>query len=166
MIAPGEVRPGDVVLLSGGVGRHGMAVMAAREGLEFESIIESDCAPLARPDLALLEAGLDVHRMHDLTRGGLASAMVEIATASRLPLHLDESAIPVREDVRGACEVLGFDPCYVANEGRFTVIVGRGDADRALAILREHDVSQGAVRAGGATRVMDMPSGEQPPRIC
>ena len=148
VIAPGQVRMGDVVLLSGDLGRHGMAVMAAREGLEFESAIESDCAPLARPALALLEAGLDVHCMRDLTRGGLASAMVEIATASRLHLHLDESAIPVREDVRGACEVLGFDPCYVANEGRFVVIVAPPDADRALAILREHEVSQGAVRLG------------------
>ena len=182
VIAPGQVRMGDVVLLSGDLGRHGMAVMAAREGLEFESAIESDCAPLARPALALLEAGLDVHCMRDLTRGGLASAMVEIATASRLHLHLDESLIPVREDVRGACEVLGFDPCYVANEGRFVVIVAPPDADRALAILREHEVSQGAVRLGdvtaapaglvtlrsriGVTRVMDMLSGEQLPRIC
>ncbi len=182
VIAPGQVRMGDVVLLSGDLGRHGMAVMAAREGLEFESAIESDCAPLARPALALLAAGLDVHCMRDLTRGGLASAMVEIATASRLHLHLDESLIPVREDVRGACEVLGFDPCYVANEGRFVVIVAPADADRALAILREHDVSQGAVRLGdvtathaglvtlrsriGATRVMDMLIGEQLPRIC
>ncbi len=182
VIAPGQVRPGDVVLLSGDLGRHGMAVMAAREGLEFESAIESDCAPLVRPALALLEAGLDVHCMRDLTRGGLASAMVEIATASRLHLHLDESAIPVREDVRGACEVLGFDPCYVANEGRFVAIVSPADAERALAILREHDVSRGAVRLGdvtatlaglvtlrsriGATRVMDMLSGEQLPRIC
>ena len=182
VIAPGQVRMGDVVLLSGDLGRHGMAVMAAREGLEFESAIESDCAPVARPALALLEAGLDVHCMRDLTRGGLASAMVEIATASRLHLHLDESLIPVREDVRGACEVLGFDPCYVANEGRFVVIVAPADADRALAILREHEVSQGAVRLGdvtathaglvtlrsriGATRVMDMLSGEQLPRIC
>ena len=182
VIAPGQVRLGDAILLSGDLGRHGMAVMAAREGLEFESAIESDCAPLARPALALLEAGLDVHCMRDLTRGGLASAMVEIATASRLHLHLDESAIPVREDVRGACEVLGFDPCYVANEGRFALMVAPADADRALAILREHDVSQGAVRVGdvtdrhpglvtlrsriGATRVMDMLSGEQLPRIC
>lgn len=182
LVAPSRVRPGDVVLLSGDLGRHGMAVMAAREGLEFESAIESDCAPLAAPALALLDAGLDVHCMRDLTRGGLASAMVEIAAASRRHLHLDEAAIPVRDDVRGACEVLGFDPCYVANEGRFTIIVPPEHAERALAILRSHDVSQGAVRIGevddrhaglvtlrshiGATRVMDMLSGEQLPRIC
>lgn len=182
VIAPMSVRDGDVVLLSGDIGRHGMAVMAAREGLEFESAIESDCAPLAEPALALLDAGLDVHCMRDLTRGGLASAMVEIAVASGLHLHLEEPAIPVRDDVRGACELLGFDPCYVANEGRFVVILPAGDADRALAVLRGFEVSGGAVRIGavgdtqaglvtirssiGATRVMDMLSGEQLPRIC
>ena len=182
VIAPMSVRPGDVVLLSGDIGRHGMAVMAAREGLEFESAILSDCAPVAAPALALLDAGLDVHCMRDLTRGGLASAVVEIATASGLHLHLEESAIPVRDDVRGACEVLGFDPCYVANEGRFIVILPASDAERALAVLRCFDVSAQAVRIGavsdtpaglvtlrstiGATRVMDMLSGEQLPRIC
>jgi len=182
VIAPTSVRAGDVVLLSGDLGRHGMAVMAAREGLEFESAIESDCAPLTGPALALLDNGLDVHCMRDLTRGGLASAVVEIATASGLHLHLDEAAIPVREDVRGACEVLGFDPCYVANEGRFIVIVAPADADRALDVLRGFAVSSDAVRVGdvtathaglvtlrsriGATRVMDMLSGEQLPRIC
>jgi hydrogenase expression/formation protein HypE len=182
VIAPMSVRDGDVVIVSGDLGRHGMAVMAAREGLEFESAIESDCAPVAEPALALLAEGLAVHCMRDLTRGGLASAMVEIATASGLHLHLDERSIPVREDVRGACEVLGFDPCYVANEGRFVVILPAEDADRALAVLRGFDVSSGAVRIGtvdttpaglvtlrssiGATRVMDMLSGEQLPRIC
>lgn len=120
--------------------------------------------------------------MRDLTRGGLASAVVEIATASGLHLHLEEAAIPVRDDVRGACEVLGFDPCYVANEGRFIVILPAADADRALAVLRGFEVSGAAVRIGdvsetpaglvtlrshiGATRVMDMLSGEQLPRIC
>ena len=172
VIAPMSVRAGDVVIVSGDLGRHGMAVMAAREGLEFESAIESDCAPVAEPALALLAEGLAVHCMRDLTRGGLASAMVEIATASGLHLHLDELAIPVREDVRGACEVLGFDPCYVANEGRFVVILPAEDADRALALLRGFEVSSGAVRIGtvgetpaglvtlrssiGATRIMDM----------
>jgi hydrogenase expression/formation protein HypE len=182
VIAPMSVRPGDVVLLSGDLGRHGMAVMAAREGLEFESNIESDCAPVAAPVLAVLEAGLDVHCLRDLTRGGLASAVVEIAQASGLHVRLEEDALPVREDVRGACEILGFDPIYVANEGRFVAFLPEADADRALAIMRAHDASAGAVRIGavsgrpqglvtlrsriGATRVVDMLSGEQLPRIC
>ncbi|MEZ5288362.1 MAG: hydrogenase expression/formation protein HypE [Vicinamibacterales bacterium] len=181
-IAPSSVRPGDVVIVSGDIGRHGMAVMAAREGLEFESAIESDCAPVNDAALALIDAGLDVHCLRDLTRGGLASAVVEIATTSGLHLHLVEEAIPVREDVAGACEVLGFDPCYVANEGRFIAIVPEADADRALRVLQGIEVSSAAVRIGhveadphglvtltsriGATRVMDLLSGEQLPRIC
>ncbi len=182
VIAPMRVRSGDVLLLSGDLGRHGMAVLAAREGLEFESNIESDCAPVVAPVLAMLEAGIDVHCLRDLTRGGLASAVVEIAQASGLHIRLEEDAVPVREDVRGACEILGFDPIYVANEGRFVAFVPEAEADRALAILRGHDVSAGSVRIGavserpqglvtlrsriGATRVVDMLSGEQLPRIC
>lgn len=182
VVAPMSVRPGDVVLLSGDLGRHGMAVMAAREGLEFESNIESDCAPVAAPVLALLEAGIDVHCLRDLTRGGLASAVVEIAQASALHVRLEEDALLVREDVRGACEILGFDPIYVANEGRFVAFIPEAEADRALGIMRAHDVSAGSVRIGavtdspqglvtlrgriGATRVVDMLSGEQLPRIC
>lgn len=182
VITPMSVRAGDVVLLSGDLGRHGMAVMAAREGLEFESDIESDCAPLSAPVLALLEAGVDVHCLRDLTRGGLASAVVEIAQASGLHIRLDEDSLPVREDVRGACEILGFDPIYVANEGRFIAFVPEADARRAFDIMRSHAVSEGVVRVGmvserpeglvtlrsriGATRVVDMLSGEQLPRIC
>ncbi|MBP6716978.1 MAG: hydrogenase expression/formation protein HypE [Acidobacteria bacterium] len=182
VVAPTTVRDGDVVLLSGDLARHGMAVMAVREGLEFESNIESDCAPVAAPVLALLEAGVDVHCLRDLTRGGLASAVVEIAQASDLAIRLEETALPVREDVRGACEILGFDPIYVANEGRFVVFVPERDADRALRILQSHPVSSGATPIGtvaaspkglvtlrsriGATRIVDMLSGEQLPRIC
>jgi len=182
VIAPASLQPGDVILLSGDVGRHGMAVMAAREGLEFESDIESDCAPLAGPVLALLEAGVPIHCLRDLTRGGLASAAVEIAEASGLHLRLDERAIPVREDVQGACEILGFDPLYIANEGRFIAFVPAEAVDRALEILRRFAVTTGAVVVGevsgaprslvtltsriGATRVVDMLSGEQLPRIC
>src|SRR4029079_12907368 len=109
------VRPGDAVVLSGDLGRHGMAIMSIREGLEFETTIESDCAPLAEPVLALLEAGVDVHCLRDLTRGGLASALNEIATAGKVQVDIDERLIPVRDQVQGACEILGLDPLYVAN---------------------------------------------------
>jgi hydrogenase expression/formation protein HypE len=181
-IAPQGVRSGDAVLLSGDIGRHGMAVMAAREGLQFESAIESDCASLAAPVLALLDAGLDVHCLRDLTRGGVASAVVEIAETTGFHIRLKEALIPVREDVRGACEILGFDPLYVANEGRFIAFVPADAADRALEVLRTFAVSGEAVLIGtvedaphglvtmksriGATRVVDMLSGEQLPRIC
>jgi hydrogenase expression/formation protein HypE len=181
-IAPASVRPGDVVILSGDVGRHGMAVMAVREGLEFESAIESDCAPLAAPVMALLEEGVAVHCLRDLTRGGLATAVVEIAQAAGLHVRLDEAAIPIREDVSAACEILGFDPLYVANEGRFIAVVAHDDADRAMDIMRRFDVARGSVVIGGvrdtprglvdltsrigASRVVDMLSGEQLPRIC
>ncbi|HKW02510.1 MAG TPA: hydrogenase expression/formation protein HypE [Vicinamibacterales bacterium] len=182
VVAPASVRPGDVIVLSGDIGRHGMAVMGAREGLEFESAIESDCAPLAAPVLALLDDGIDVHCLRDLTRGGLATSLVEIAEASRCHLRIEEIAIRVREDVRGACEILGFDPLYVANEGRFVAIVPRGAADRTLRVLQAFDVTAGAavigvvseapaglVTAGsriGASRIIDMLTGEQLPRIC
>jgi hydrogenase expression/formation protein HypE len=181
-IGPGRVRSGDVVVLSGDIGRHGMAVMAAREGLEFESAIESDCAPVAEPVMALFEAGVDVHCLRDLTRGGLASALVEIARSSNLHIRIDDAAIPVREDVRGACEILGFDPLYVANEGRFVAFVPAESADVALEVLGRFETSAGARLVGrvldspqglvtersriGATRVVDLLSGEQLPRIC
>ena len=182
LIAPASVRAGDAVILSGDLGRHGMAIMAAREGLGFESEIASDCAPLAAPVLALLAAGVEVHCLRDLTRGGLASALVEIAQASRLHVHVDETAIPTREDVRAACEILGFDPLYVANEGRFVAFVAAADAARAVATLQGHAVTSEARVIGsvegepaglvtlkssiGANRVVDMLSGEQLPRIC
>jgi len=181
-ISPAAVRTGDVLLLSGDLGRHGIAIMAAREGLEFESAIESDCAALSGLVMELLEAGIAIHCMRDLTRGGLASALVEIAETSRLHITIEESAIPVREDVRGACEILGFDPLYVANEGRFVAFIDPADAPRALAIAHAHTLGQNANLIGtvaaqpenlvtmkstiGATRIVDMISGEQLPRIC
>jgi hydrogenase expression/formation protein HypE len=159
-----------------------MAVMAAREHLSFESAIESDCAPLAAPVLALLEAGVTVHCLRDLTRGGLASALVEIAQTAGLHVHVRESAIPVREDVAAACEILGFDPLYVANEGRMVVFVPAADADRAARVLADFDTTAAVVAIGqtddapaglvtlesriGATRIVDMLSGEQLSRIC
>jgi len=181
-ISPASVRPGDVLLLSGDIGRHGIAIMAAREGLAFESEIRSDCAALGSIVAGLFRENLAIHCLRDLTRGGLASALVEIAEAGRLHIRIDETAIPVREDVRGACEILGFDPLYVANEGRFIAFAEPQDAERALAVLREHPLGRDARIIGyttaappgivtlksriGATRIVDMISGEQLPRIC
>jgi hydrogenase expression/formation protein HypE len=179
-ISPANVHSGDVILLSGDIGRHGMAIMAAREGLAFESVIESDCAPLVDPVFKLLDAGIEVHCLRDLTRGGLASALVEIAGDSCHHIHIDEAAIPVSEEVRGACEILGLDPMYVANEGRFIAFVPSSCVDHAFSILREarsdaatigqvQSSSDGVVTMRssiGATRIVDMISGEQLPRIC
>ncbi len=181
-IAPASVQPNDVILLNGDLGRHGMAIMAVREGLEFESAIASDCAPLAEPVLKLLEAGIEIHCLRDLTRGGLASALNEIAEVARRQINIEERAIPIREDVQGACEILGFDPLYVANEGRFIAIVKPADAEAALAILRSHTLGAEASIIGkvmadtngwvtmkskiGVNRIVDMLSGEQLPRIC
>jgi hydrogenase expression/formation protein HypE len=181
-VAPARVRSGDMVLLNGDVGRHGIAIMAVREGLAFDSVIESDSAPVVDLVMQLLDEGVEIHCMRDLTRGGLASAAVEIAEASGLEIRLDEKTIPVREDVRGACELLGFDPLYVANEGRFIAFVPPASAEKALQILRSHALGQGAAVIGqansghagmvamtnaiGTTRMIDMLSGEQLPRIC
>ncbi|MCS6936971.1 MAG: hydrogenase expression/formation protein HypE [Candidatus Bipolaricaulota bacterium] len=182
VIAPQSVRPGDGVLLNGDLGRHGIAIMAVREGLAFESAIESDCAPLADLVLRLLEAQIEIHCLRDLTRGGLASALCEIAKTAQLTISIDERAIPIREEVQGACEILGLDPLYVANEGRFVAFVAPDHVERALAILRAHSPEGGAALIGrvseqkeglvtlksriGVTRVLDMLSGEQLPRIC
>ena len=181
-IHPDAVQPGDVVLLNGDVGRHGTCIMAGREGLAFDSELQSDCAPLHTAVQRLLENGIAVHGLRDCTRGGLATTLVEIARARGLRIHLDGPAIPVREDVRGACEMLGLDPLYVANEGRFIALVPPDQAEQALALLRQDPQGAGAVRIGsvlnespglltlrseiGSTRVLDMLSGEQLPRIC
>ncbi|HLJ67604.1 MAG TPA: hydrogenase expression/formation protein HypE [Chloroflexota bacterium] len=181
-IGPAQVRPGDVVILSGDIGRHGIAIMAVREGLEFETTIESDCSPLTGAVLPLLDAGIDVHCLRDLTRGGLASALVEIAESAGLHISIVEEKIPVRPDVQGACEILGYDPIYVANEGRFVCFVPAGEATRALEIMRGTVPGRDATVIGsvaedgdhvvtmtsriGVDRVVDMLSGEQLPRIC
>jgi hydrogenase expression/formation protein HypE len=182
VIAPSRVAPGDAVLLSGDIGRHGIAIMSVREGLQFESAIQSDCAPLAAPVLALLDAGIELHCLRDLTRGGLGSALVEIAETARVGIHIEETAIAVRDEVRGACEILGLDPLSVANEGRFIAFVPVAQAERALTVMRAHpqgveacligrvnDQSPGLVTLKssiGATRIVDLPGGEQLPRIC
>ncbi len=181
-IAPQNVRPGDAILISGDVGRHGMAIMAVREGLEFESRIESDSAPVHEAVLDLLKAGIEIHCLRDLTRGGLASALNEIAETAGVKIAIEEKSVPVREDVHAACEMLGLDPLHVANEGRFIAFVAAKDSARALEILRRHGVSAIAALIGevadksgplvtlqsaiGVRRILDMASGEQLPRIC
>ena len=181
-IAPDSVQIGDVIILSGDIGRHGIAIMAQREGLSFESEIESDSASVASAVLALFDADIEVHCLRDLTRGGLASALVEIAQKSQSHIHIQEPLIPVREDVRGACEILGLDPLYIANEGRFIAFIPHEDAENALSILRQDPVSTSALIIGqvtnerqgqvtitstiGVQRIVDMLSGEQLPRIC
>lgn len=184
IIGPAALQAGDAILLSGDIGRHGVAILSKREGLAFESEIVSDCAHLTPAIMALIEAGVELHCLRDLTRGGLSTALVELAEASRLRLVADEEIVPVSDEVRGACEILGLDPMYVANEGRFVACVAAGDAALALDILRGFPVTAGAVIAGeiqpdlrqqgraivrtgfGVERIVDRLSGEQLPRIC
>lgn len=181
-IAPQFVQPGDLLLINGDLGRHGIAIMAMREGLEFETTIESDSAAIADLVMQLLAADIEIHCLRDLTRGGLASTLNEIATAAKVTIDIDETAIPIREDVYGACEILGFDPLYVANEGRFVAFIPSQYRDRALQIMAQHPLGADASLIGkvtdkgrplvtmqskiGASRIIDMLSGEQLPRIC
>lgn len=181
-INPKNVKPGDSVIVSGDLGRHGMAIMSAREGLEFESPIISDCAPLWEIVSDLLENNIEIHCLRDLTRGGLASALNEIAKAAGVQIEIDETLVPVSEHVKAACEILGLDPLYVANEGRMVVIVPESCATKALEIIHSHDTGKDAEIIGevrrdnpglvtrrsaiGTQRILDMLSGEQLPRIC
>ncbi len=181
-ISPARVRPGDAIILSGDLGRHGMAVMSVREGLGFEANLQSDCASLAGLVEAMLAAGRNIHCLRDLTRGGLAAALNEIAADARVGIELEESAIPVSEPVAGACEILGLDPLYVANEGRLAAFVPPETADRMLNAMQKHPASCGPAIIGkttaehpgtvvlrsrlGSGRIVDMLSGEQLPRIC
>jgi hydrogenase expression/formation protein HypE len=182
-IAPNSIEPGDLIILNGDLGRHGMAIMAVREGLEFETTIESDLAPCNSLVVKLLAAELTIHCLRDLTRGGLASALNEIAIAAGVSIQIKELAIPVREDVQGACEILGFDPLYVANEGRFITFVPKASVDQALEIIQSQNDEANIIgrvtgkskntiglvtmeSTIGTTRIIDMLSGEQLPRIC
>ena len=186
-IRPRSIREGDVILLNGDIGRHGIAIMAAREGLEFETEIQSDCMALADLVMALLAGGVEIHAMRDLTRGGLATVLNELASTINLRITIEESAIAVQEDVQAVCEVLGLDPLYVANEGRFITFVPESEVEKAIAIARNFPESGGGMqiigKVGdrgefpsrslvsligriGSTRVLSMLSGEQLPRIC
>ncbi len=181
-IGPASVQVGDSVIVSGDLGRHGIAILSVRQGLEFESPILSDSANVWPAVEALLNAGIDVHCLRDLTRGGLATTLNEIASARGVCIKLEETLMPVEETVEGACEILGLDPLYVANEGRFAAFVPSAQTEAALEVLKNVPVSQGAVAVGkveesprglvvlqsriGGNRVVDMLSGEQLPRIC
>jgi len=181
-IGPTAVQPGDAVIISGDLGRHGIAILSVREGLAFESPILSDTASVWPAVEALLSAGIEIHCLRDLTRGGLATTLNEIAGDRNVCIKLEESLIPVDETVQSACEILGLDPLYVANEGRFAAFVPEAQAAAALDVLKKVPVSQGSVRVGkveetpgrtvvlqsriGGNRVVDMLSGEQLPRIC
>jgi hydrogenase expression/formation protein HypE len=182
-VGPHRALPGDAILVSGYVGDHGMAIMSVREGLEFESQIRSDCAALNGLIAEVLAAaGGAVHAMRDPTRGGLASTLNEIALASGVGIEIDETSLPVRPEVQAACELLGFDPIYVANEGKVVFFVAPEAAEQVLAVLRAHPLGKDAARFGrvtaehkrmlvartamGANRVIPIQIGEQLPRIC
>jgi hydrogenase expression/formation protein HypE len=182
-VGPHRAQPGDMVLVSGTMGDHGMAIMSVREGLEFESQIRSDCAALNGMIAEVLDAdGANVHAMRDPTRGGLASTLNEIAISSGVGIAIDEASLPVRTEVQSACELLGLDPVYVANEGKTVFIVAPQAADAVLKILRAHPLGRDAARIGrvtdehkrmlvartamGANRVIPTQVGEQLPRIC
>jgi hydrogenase expression/formation protein HypE len=181
-IRPQRAEPGDVVIVSGPIGVHGVAVMSVREGLEFGTQIESDCAALGGLVEAMLAVTPDLHVLRDPTRGGLAAALNEIARAASVGVLLQERAVPVPSEVANACAILGLDPLYVANEGKLVAFVPRAEAEAVLAAMRAHPLgAQAAVigecvdshpgmvvaRTGlGGTRVVDLPIGEQLPRIC
>jgi hydrogenase expression/formation protein HypE len=181
-ISANAARPGDKILLSGPIGDHGIAILAQRAGLEFESTIVSDSASLYPLVQAMLETGAAIRCMRDPTRGGVSSALNEIAAQSEAGMVLDEQEIPIHEEVRGACEMLGLDPLYVANEGKLIAIVNPDDSEKVLAAMRAHPLGREAHIIGtvsekhpgtvvmrtafGTTRIVDMLSGDQLPRIC
>lgn len=177
-----SARPGDRILVSGTVGDHGIAVLSVREGLEFETVLQSDAAPLGGLAHAILKACPEVRCMRDPTRGGLAAALCDLASASRVGVRIHEPTVPVRPAVRGACEMLGLDPLGVANEGKLIAVVPADAADRVLAAMRSHPLGTSAAVIGevmsehpglvtlrssvGGERVVTLPAGEQLPRIC
>jgi hydrogenase expression/formation protein HypE len=181
-IHPARAVVGDKIIISGQIAVHGIAIMSVREGLEFETEIASDAASLHTLVDAMTAAEIDMHVLRDPTRGGVTSALTEIAQTARVGMLLDEAWIPISEEVKGACEILGLDPLYVANEGKLLAIVAAQDVDPALSVMKSHPLGQQAAVIGevtsdhpglvmmktriGGTRVVDMLSGEQLPRIC
>jgi len=181
-ISGGNAVPGDKVILSGHIGDHGIAVMSKREGLSFSTHIQSDCAPLGGLVAGMLSASPHISCLRDPTRGGLATTLNEIAAQSRVSIRIDEDKIPIREEVQAACEMLGFDPLYVANEGKLVVIVPAADADKVLRAMKGNRYGKDAAVIGevaaehpgrvvmntslGSSRIVDMLVGDMLPRIC
>ncbi len=181
-ISGSNARPGDRIILSGGIGEHGMAVMSRREGLEFKLPVASDCAPLNKLVAGMLAASSNIHSLRDPTRGGLASTLNEFARQSGVGINIEEDKIRVHDGVRGACELLGLDPLYIANEGKLVACVTPADADRVLAAMKKNQYAAQAAVIGevtaehpgrvvmktgiGSSRIVDMPTGEILPRIC
>jgi hydrogenase expression/formation protein HypE len=181
-IRPQRATPGDVVIISGDIGVHGVAVMSCREGLEFGTTVASDTAPLNGLVAAMIDTGADIHVLRDPTRGGVAATLNEIAKTAKVGVSLDERRLPVPAEVRDACGLLGLDPLYVANEGKLIAFVPADGAEKVLAAMREHPLGARAAAIGtcvdehagmvvartalGGTRVVDLPIGEQLPRIC
>jgi hydrogenase expression/formation protein HypE len=182
MISGANARPGDQVLLSGTIGDHGVAILSAREGLQFSTALESDCAPLNDLVAKMVSASPEIRCLRDPTRGGLSSTLNELARQSGVGIWVEESRIPVQEEVRGACELLGFEPWNLANEGKLVAIVAAGGAEAVLGAMQAHPLGRNAVRIGevredppgkvllrtplGSTRILDMMVGEPLPRIC
>jgi hydrogenase expression/formation protein HypE len=181
-ISGSNARPGDKVILSGTIGDHGIAVLSKREGLSFTTELKSDCAPLGGLVATMLRASHNIHTMRDPTRGGLATTLNELAKQSQVSIRIEEDKIPVREEVLGACEMLGLDPLYVANEGKLVAVVPPEDADKILKVMRKHKYGKNAVIIGevnadhpgrvvmktilGTSRIVDMLVGDPLPRIC
>ena len=181
-IRPQRATVGDVVIVSGDIGVHGVAVMSCREGLEFATTVASDTAPLHGLVAAMIDSGADIHTLRDPTRGGMAATLNEIAKAANVGVSLDERTLPIPAEVRDACGLLGLDPMQVANEGKLVAFVPAGDAERVLAAMHQHPLGARATAIGtcvaehpgmvvartalGGTRVVDLPIGEQLPRIC
>lgn len=181
-INPKNAKIGDKIMLSGSIAEHGIAIMSVREGLEFDSPIKSDCAALNRLVSVMFEVSKDIHVLRDPTRGGIASSLNEIAQQAKVGISIDENTIPISEEVKGACEILGFDPLYVANEGKLIAFVPVHEANKVLSAMQTHPLGKNSCIIGNVvtdhpgtvvmqssirgTRIVDMLTGEQLPRIC
>mgnify|MGYP000187932238 CR=1 FL=1 len=182
-VTPSNIQPGDHIIVNSDLARHGIAIMLEREGISFENNIQSDCVDLSGLVQSLIDSDIQLHCMRDLTRGGLASGLIELANTAKYHFKINETTLPVHNDVKSACEILGFDPLYIANEGCFALFVPELESEKTLAVLHQHSLGKQACVIGkvsaahsagvvtletslGIQRVVDLFSGEQLPRIC